>query len=330
VFAVTNALLILIAAGMAARGANFLVQAGWLPELGGRLWDTSGFITDESLAGQILATLTGYVARPGGMQVLAYAATVAVILLLLALQKRMASTQAVVMASLLAFSFLYPGDAAADSVKSPYVDQGEVELEQKGFITRDRDAARDNKHEFEFAVSYGVTSFWKTEVEAEFKKEPAESLQHKVVKWENTFQLTERGEYWLDPAAYAAIGWGFNGEADSFTGGLIAAKDVGPTSHTANLFLKTESGINAAQGVNVRYSWQSLYRLRSWLKPGFELYGQTRGKEAFEDQRLSAGPVLAGQIPGIPVGYEVGYQFGATPATPDGAVRWKLEYEFFF
>lgn len=79
VFAVTNFILILIAAGMAARGANFLAQAGWLPLFGSRLWDSSAVLSDQSPLGQVLAALIGYIARPSGVEVAFYAATIAIV-----------------------------------------------------------------------------------------------------------------------------------------------------------------------------------------------------------------------------------------------------------
>ncbi|MGE3623784.1 MAG: FTR1 family protein [Bdellovibrionales bacterium] len=75
-FAFTNWLLILIAAGMAAKGANFLVQADLLPPLGDSLWDTSFILSDDSMLGQMASALVGYIARPSGIQVAFYAATV--------------------------------------------------------------------------------------------------------------------------------------------------------------------------------------------------------------------------------------------------------------
>mgnify|MGYP003393483035 FL=1 len=75
-FAITNALLILIAAGMAARGANYLAQADFLPALGARLWDTSAILAEDSLIGQTLGALVGYVARPSGIELLFYCATI--------------------------------------------------------------------------------------------------------------------------------------------------------------------------------------------------------------------------------------------------------------
>jgi high-affinity iron transporter len=78
-FSLTNGLLVLIAAGMAARGANFLAQAGLIPSLGGRMWDTSAILSDQSIPGQLLAALVGYIARPNGIEVLVYSLTVLVV-----------------------------------------------------------------------------------------------------------------------------------------------------------------------------------------------------------------------------------------------------------
>jgi high-affinity iron transporter len=79
-FRVTGIIVTLLAAGMAAQAALFLVQAGWLPPLGFDVWDTSWLISDDGLLGQLLHILVGYVARPLGIQLLFYAATLLVIL----------------------------------------------------------------------------------------------------------------------------------------------------------------------------------------------------------------------------------------------------------
>lgn len=82
-FTVTSWMILLLAAGMAANGAKFLVQADLLPAFGVALWDTSAFLSEQSHVGQILHALMGYTARPSGMQVIAYLATLATIGLLM-------------------------------------------------------------------------------------------------------------------------------------------------------------------------------------------------------------------------------------------------------
>ena len=72
-FKVTNVLLSLMAAGMAAQAAGFLIQADLLPALGSRVWDTSMLLDQKGLAGRALHALVGYTDRPAGTQVAVYA-----------------------------------------------------------------------------------------------------------------------------------------------------------------------------------------------------------------------------------------------------------------
>lgn len=78
-FTVTSGLILFLAAGLASQGAAYLVQADWLPPLGRAIWNTSDFLSEDSLAGQVLHTLVGYVSRPDGVQVLFYVATLVII-----------------------------------------------------------------------------------------------------------------------------------------------------------------------------------------------------------------------------------------------------------
>jgi high-affinity iron transporter len=74
-FSATNALLVLLAAGLASTAAGKLVQADALPALADPLWDSSAVLTDGSLMGQTLHILVGYTAQPNGMQMVFYALT---------------------------------------------------------------------------------------------------------------------------------------------------------------------------------------------------------------------------------------------------------------
>ena len=81
-FAVTTALISLLAAGLAAQAVLFLQQAGVLTMLSETAWDTSAILSDTSLFGRVLHTLVGYSDQPSVLQVVAYCATLAVILAL--------------------------------------------------------------------------------------------------------------------------------------------------------------------------------------------------------------------------------------------------------
>jgi high-affinity iron transporter len=74
-FAATNGLLVLLAAGMAASAARYLIQADVLQHWTEPLWNTGWLLSDDSLVGRTLHVLIGYNAQPSGMQLLFYVAT---------------------------------------------------------------------------------------------------------------------------------------------------------------------------------------------------------------------------------------------------------------
>ncbi|NRO98019.1 iron permease [Paraburkholderia sp. NMBU_R16] len=81
-FGVTNGLIVLLAAGMASQGMGFLLAAGLVPSWGDTVWDTSWLLRETSIVGKMLHTLVGYTARPAGIQVVAYVATLVTIVFL--------------------------------------------------------------------------------------------------------------------------------------------------------------------------------------------------------------------------------------------------------
>jgi high-affinity iron transporter len=87
-FGITAWLILLLAAGMASQGAAFLAAADLLPSLGNNFWDTSFIISEKGLGGQLLHILTGYTARPAGIQLVFYVATLIVIGSLMRLFRR--------------------------------------------------------------------------------------------------------------------------------------------------------------------------------------------------------------------------------------------------
>jgi high-affinity iron transporter len=74
------ALLALFSGNMLAQSALQLAQADWL-QAGATLWDTSGWLAEDSVAGRLLYALVGYESRPSATQVLGYLAGVIAVLL---------------------------------------------------------------------------------------------------------------------------------------------------------------------------------------------------------------------------------------------------------
>jgi high-affinity iron transporter len=71
-FTATGLLVLFLAAGMASQAARFLIQADVLPTLAAPVWDSSGLLSESSLAGAVLHSLIGYDPRPAGMQIVFY------------------------------------------------------------------------------------------------------------------------------------------------------------------------------------------------------------------------------------------------------------------
>jgi len=78
-FTVASWLILLLTAGMAWQAAAFLAAADVVPTLGNEQWNTSAILTENSLVGQPARVLIGYVARPAGIQIVFYVATLVVI-----------------------------------------------------------------------------------------------------------------------------------------------------------------------------------------------------------------------------------------------------------
>jgi len=78
-FRVTNGLIALLAAGMAGQAAAILHSADLLPGWGEQLWNTSFIVADDSFPGRSLHALIGYSARPSGIQLAAWLATLLVL-----------------------------------------------------------------------------------------------------------------------------------------------------------------------------------------------------------------------------------------------------------
>jgi len=120
-FTVTNWLIALLAAGMAGQAAAVLHAADLLPGWGEQLWDTSGLLTDSSIAGRALHALVGYSARPSGIQFAAWLGTLAMLVVVsrtVSRTKRRVPARPLVVAMLLAGLLAAGVPARAEDVLS--------------------------------------------------------------------------------------------------------------------------------------------------------------------------------------------------------------------
>jgi len=71
-FSVTAALLMLLAAGMASQAAWNLIAIDLIPPLVDPLWNSSAWLSQESMLGEFMSVLIGYDESPSGMQLLVF------------------------------------------------------------------------------------------------------------------------------------------------------------------------------------------------------------------------------------------------------------------
>ena len=344
-FAVTGWMILLLAAGMAASAAKYLVQADMLPSLGNAIWDTSAWLPEDTIVGNLLHVLVGYTARPSGIQIVFYLSTILVIgglMYLLNSRKPFRPTpgSTVTAAALFVLAGLsWSHDAQAGfKVYTPYVEYHEFEIEYRPSVTIDGDDAKDNEQKHLLGLGYGVTEWWFTEVYAEWEREAGsgEETAFEAFEWENRFQLTDPGEYWADLGLLVEYERTDDSNSpDKIELGLLAAKEVGKFNLAYNLVVEREVGTNASDDVELAQAFQVKYRLDPTFEPGIELYsefGAIGDMPGVDEQEHYIGPVVEGKIPlgdsGTKLKYNVGYMFGLTDETPDGAVKAIVELEF--
>lgn len=337
-FSITSALLLLLAAGMAMQAAGFLVQAGKLPALGDPLWDTSAWLSEQSVLGEILHALMGYVARPSGMQVVFFlSVAIAIGVLTKRLERapsRLAPVSLVVLGVCATYGLLAPRSAhAAHVVYSPVVEEGEIAVELRGHYDSDSRDDVDGSQQYKLDLEYTPTAWWRTEVLGEWEREPGKSIEATEVAWENVFQLAPQGKYWMDLGVLAEYAHSLEDDGeDALELGLLGEKQFSSTVFTANLIFEREfaDGADTEMEFATRYRW----RVSEALEPGFELYselGDWGANGHLDEHEHQLGPSAMGKLRAgerAAFKYEAAVLFGLTEDSPDTTVRFLLEYEF--
>ncbi len=254
-----------------------------------------------------------------------------------------------VKAAVAAIALLGAGSAFAPAradikIHYPIVDYREFEFEHNGDTTIDKSGSgKNNNQSYVFELGYAPVWWWEPEIEFETAAEPGRNFAYDATTFENTFQLTEQGEYWADLGFFAEYSHAASrAGADEITFGPLVQKqastlfglDLGhDTLHTLNLLFTKQVGRNRNDATPFAVAWQSRLQLNPYFQPGIEYYGNVTSiagvsNDAATQHRL--GPVLVGQYNLFQLGkikYEAGYLFGLNRATERGTIRWRFEYE---
>jgi hypothetical protein len=233
-----------------------------------------------------------------------------------------------------------PSGAFADfKVQPPDAETGEFEFEEIGSYGRSGNPATNNEQSFVHELGYGFNNWWHAELEFETDRPggPGNRLQFDQLTWENRFQFTERGQYWLDPGFFIEYGHGMlQGTPDETKFGPILRKEFWGTSNTVNIFFEKELGPGASGRPSFVYAWETRIQTGWPIEPGFQAYGEAGPIGHFapiseQDHRL--GPQIFAAIHNLGPGtlkFNGGILFGLTPATPRQTLRWQAEYEIHF
>jgi hypothetical protein len=228
------------------------------------------------------------------------------------------------------------------------IDLGELEIEHNGSSTYDHLPGQTNAQSYTAELGTGLTRWWHSEIEFGWDRAPGGGRANVLTQivTENTFRLTNPGQYWADVGIYAEYGQtaarGKYAGSNELTFGPAIAKDVGHTTTTINLFLTRQFGPDQTNhGLDFSYAGQTRWNLWGPLSPGAEIYGDTgtlTHGDSLPNQQLLAGPALIGALRLNELGlghagklkYSVGYLHGLTNASPTNAVRWNIEMELPF
>lgn len=219
------------------------------------------------------------------------------------------------------------------TVHSPNVDFRTWEIGFK-YGVQDWDDPQQGGQAAKLAVEYGIAPRWKTELELGWSRLPGRAGRVDAVEFENTFQLTERGQHWLDAGLFTEIAHHRDAGETTLEIGPLLQKVTGHQQFNFNVLL--ERRLDAPDPGTVRHTgvaYQAQWRWRGnpRLQPGVQAFGKLGDLGSLHSRELRAGPVLFGVLrrgDTYKWKYDLGVFAGLTADTPDTTVRLRMQYEF--
>lgn len=238
--------------------------------------------------------------------------------------------------ALAALLSLQPPTAHADpaaKVYLPAVVQGEVELELRGGFQRWRDHDDDRERQFVADVGYGFTPWWKSELAVGVTRLPGTSSRLDEIEWENIFELTEPGQYWVDLGLFAELARDHAEGRNVVAIGPMFQKEFDRLQANANLLFERQLGAHAEPGAEIDYAWQLKWRGNPRFEPGVQGFGTIgRTSDFARATEHKIGPAFFSQaVLGArnKIKFDAAVLFGLNRNSPDTTVRFNLEYEIY-
>ena len=231
---------------------------------------------------------------------------------------------------LLLLALLAAGAARASDdfiVYSPYVTEGQSEVEFRSHQQFDGDPALNDERAYVVSVAHAFTSWWQPEIYlGRYERDPGSANTFEGYEFENVFQLSEQGKYWAD---FGFLGsYEYNKLPDQpgvLEFGPLFEKRTGRIDQRLNFIWEKELGGGASRHYQFRASYAATYRASALLQPGFEVYYRP------DDDSHQIGPALNGEIAtssGNEFEYHLAYLFGLNHDAANGTLALRLEFEF--
>ena len=226
----------------------------------------------------------------------------------------------------------------------PDVEEGGIELEVLNAVILEDVGPGDEQSIHEFAIGYGVTSFWKTTFAVEFAAIDGDGFEYEAFEWENVFLLPLGGghdhdhDHDHDGAALEALGLYAALEVPNDGGfdegalvlGPVAEARFGPVEVLGNLFVEIpfESGESEA----LVYAAAASVEVAENFALGVEAYGEVEnaftsgtGSEHFIGPAAYFGFDIGG---GREIEPRVAVMFGTESGQPDATLSFNVEFKF--
>ena len=245
------------------------------------------------------------------------------------------------------------------------IEKGEVELEYRGAYhwglpqaEEDEEVPLRQSHDFE--IQMGITDWWMISTTLGTIVPEGGSWLAEGVELETQFQLLKRHGNGIALSFATSYGWAAQPDtANEVEFGPIMEFAAGKFLLTTNTFFSRQMGEFAeTDGLGFEYGWRGEYDFAKHWGLGVEMFGEIEDLSnpgSFNDQNHSIGPTLfwkpgsgdedeeAGDVgegdddnakgnapksPSAEFSMNIGYQFGLTDATSDGALKFQAELAF--
>ncbi len=210
-----------------------------------------------------------------------------------------------------------------DKIYHPYVQPLEKELELRVSAQDDQPGNEDRSQVYRLAYGQSLYEYWFAEIYLIGEKSSGDSFDIEAYELEMLWQLTEQGEFSIDWGMLFEIEKEAHEDVWEASIGLLAEKEWGRWSGTANFFIIEEWGSDIDDELETSLNLQARYRYSRSFEPAIEFYSG--------EDTLALGPAFLGQIPlggKRQIKWETGLIFGLNHKSPNQTIRLLMEFEF--